>query len=507
MVLLTALAILALLFCISGPLLRKCIKDHTCNGGSDLKYRIHLHLTGAVNIMGTDSAREAALKILYEINEKGAYSNIALNKYLTAKEFGDRDRAFITELVYGTVKWKLRLDRTIAACSKIKLTKLSPWIINILRLGAYQLLYMSKVPPSAACNESVRLAGRYGHKASAGFVNAVLRNIARGGGGEVIPDRDEDPAGYLSVKYSYPQWLTAKYAEMFGMDFAESLLDAGNETPELTVRANTLKVNANELIDILKKEGIDAVPGRYAKEAVVIKSPVSVARLESFRNGLFQVQDESSMLTAAVLAPMPGETVLDACSAPGGKATHMAQLMKNRGTIIASDIHEHKLKLVEEAASRLGTDIIKTELHDAAVPDESKFERYDRVLLDAPCTGLGIIRRKPDIKWTRESGDIAGITELQRKLIDNASRAVKPGGTLVYSTCTVLPEENEYMIRSFLENNEEFYEDDITAYLPPALAMHANGGMLQLYPNRDGIDGFFIARLRRKERQMAQTCG
>lgn len=453
--------------------------------------------------MGIDSAREAALKILYEVNEKGAYSNIALNKHFASREFGDLDRAFITELVYGVVKWKLRLDKTIEACSNIKLKKLSPWIINILRLGAYQLLYMSKVPASAACNESVRLAGRYGHKASAGFVNAVLRSIARGGGSDVVPDREKDPVGYLSVKYSYPQWLAEKYAGMFGMDFAESLLDAGNGTPELTVRANTLKVTANELIELLKGEGIDAVPGKYAGEAVLIKSPVSVARLESFKKGFFQVQDESSMLTAAVLAPMPGETVLDVCSAPGGKATHMAQLMNNKGTVTARDIHEHKIRLVEEAASRLGIDIIRAELHDASVFDDNDSEKYDRVLLDAPCTGLGIIRRKPDIKWARESSDITSITQLQQRLIDIASRAVKPGGVLVYSTCTILPEENEDIIRNFIKSNYEFYGDDITAFLPPELAKHAKGCMLQLYPNRDGIDGFFMARLRRKERQKA----
>ncbi len=451
--------------------------------------------------MKLDNAREAALKILYEINEKGAYSNISLNKHLISREFSNKDRAFITELVYGVVKWRLKLDRTVAACSNIKLSKLSPWIINILRLGAYQLLHMTRVPPSAACNESVRLAGRYGHKASAGFVNAVLRNISRGGGSDVIPDKNSDPVGYLSVRYSYPEWLAARYMEMFGMEFAESLLDAGNETPKLTVRANTLRIGVSELLDMLKRDGVDAVPGKYANEAIIIKSSVSVAQLEAFKGGLLQVQDESSMLPAAVLAPSPGDNVLDACSAPGGKATHMAQLMNNQGKVTARDIHEHKLKLIEEATARLGTDIVKTEMHDAAVPDQRDEAAYDRVLLDAPCTGLGIIRRKPDIKWARESGDIKSITELQSRLIGNLSRTVKPGGILVYSTCTILPEENEHIIRNFIENNEEFIEDDIAPFLPSTLAKHAKGCMLQLYPNRDGIDGFFIARMKRKERQ------
>jgi len=449
-------------------------------------------------MMKYDIARETALKILYEINEKGAYSNIALNKYLSSHELSERDRAFITELVYGVVKWKLTLDRTVAACSDIKMERLSPWIKNILRIGTYQLLFLTKVPPSAAVNESVKLARRYGHNASAGYVNAVLRNIAGGGGKDIVPDRAVDPVGYLSVRYSYPKWIADKFMELFGEEFAESLLEAGNRVPDLTVRANTLKTSAEGLVNALKNEGVEASPGRYVSDAVIIKSQVSVTRLKAFRNGLFQVQDESSMLPAAVLAPQPGEKVLDACSAPGGKATHMAQMMQNKGLITAMDIHEHKLKLIEDAAGRLGTDIIRTELHDAAIPVPQHEGAYDRALLDAPCSGLGIIRRKPDIKWARENRDIGSITGLQRRLIDSVSKAVKPGGVMVYSTCTLLPEENECIVRDFLNNNDEFYEDDITAYLPPGLAKHARGGMIQVYPNRDGIDGFFVARLARK---------
>lgn len=440
------------------------------------------------------------MKILYEINEKGAYSNIALNKYFSTDELRDIDRAFAAELVYGTVKWKLTLDRVISACSNIKMQKLSPWILNILRLGAYQLLYMNKVPPSAACNESVRLAGRYGHKASAGYVNAVLRNIARNGPGTVVPQKDADIIGYLSVKYSYPKWLVEKYAGLFGNEFTEALLDAGNGVPELTVRANTLKVSAAELLEKLKHEGIEAETGKYADEAVAIRSTVSLAKLETFRSGLFQVQDESSMLPARVLAPEPGQKVLDACSAPGGKTTHIAQLMRNNGTILARDIFEHKLKLVEDSAARLGISIIQTELHDAALPDDKNAEAFDRVLLDAPCTGLGIVRRKPDIKWARQTKDIAAITELQKKLLHNVSMLVKPGGVLVYSTCTVLPEENEYMVKEFLDCHSEFAEDDIAPFLPEGLKNYAKGCMVQLFPNRDGIDGFFVARLMKKAR-------
>lgn len=447
--------------------------------------------------MTLDRARETALKILYEINEQGAYSNIALDRHLAADGLGDTDRAFITEIVYGTVKRKLALDRVIAYYSSVRMDKLSPWILNILRMGAYQLLYMTRVPASAACNESVKLAGRYGHRASAGFVNAVLRKVAKDGAYAALPSKEADLADYLSVKYSYPRWLAEKYIRLFGPGFAESLLDAGNGTPELTVRANTLRITAPGLIERLNKEGVEAAPGRYAAEAVIIKSHVTVANLKAFQEGLFQVQDESSMLPAAVLAAMPGETVLDACSAPGGKATHIAQLMKNRGIIVAGDIHEHKLRLVDDAASRLGINIIKSEIRDAVVPDERYDKAFDRVLLDAPCTGLGITRRKPDIKWAREEKDIESITALQKDMIKAVSQSVKPGGVLVYCTCTVLPEENEEIVTDFLENNPEFKGEEIAQYLPPGIAVHAKGFMLQIYPNRDGIDGFFIARLRR----------
>ena len=442
------------------------------------------------------------MKILYEIDKKDAYSNIALNKYFNANEFSSIDKAFATELVYGTIRWKLTLDTVIAAFSKLRLEKLSPWILNILRLGSFQILKMSKVPVSAACNESVRLAGRYGHRASAGFVNAVLRNIARSGIGGILPSKEEDPAGYLSVMYSYPQWLTEKYIELFGKKFTEDLLDAGNETPELTVRTNTLKTTPQELIEKLEAEGVRAVSGRYAAEAVnLVCRLLPVAELKAFQEGLFQVQEESSMLPGAVLDPKPGGIVLDACAAPGGKATHLAQLMGNRGTVIARDIHEHKLKLIAESSARLGISIIKSELCDSALPDAADEGKFDRVLLDAPCTGLGIVKRKPDIKWARETEDIGSITALQKNLIQTVSRAVKPGGVMVYSTCTVLPEENGGVVKDFLERNPEFEADDIAPYLPPGLASRAEGCMLQTWPNIDGIDGFFTARLKRKSRK------
>lgn len=449
--------------------------------------------------MAVDAAREAALKILFEVNEKGAYSNIALNRHLESSGLQGVDRAFATELVYGVLKWRLALDHVIENFSSVKLKKISPWIMNILRLGVYQLLYTSRVPESAACNESVKLAAKHGHRASSGFVNALLRNVAKNRD-RLEPAEDmADRVPYLSVKYSHPEWMVRKFTDLFGDGFTESLLKADNEVPEFSVRVNSLRTTAGELIRDLEAEGVGAVPGKYLDEALILKNPSAVARLEAFKKGLFQVQDESSMLAAKALDPKPGEFVLDACSAPGGKATHVAQLMQNRGAVLARDVFEHKTKLVMSAAARLGIDIIRTEVYDSSLPDEAHAGKFDRILLDAPCTGLGIMRRKPEIRWSREAEDEKAVTELQLKLIKAVSSALKPGGTMVYSTCTILPRENRELVRRFLEEDGAFDLDDITPYIPEKLKGYAEEkGMLQLYPNRDGIDGFFIARLRKR---------
>ena len=447
--------------------------------------------------MAVDLPREIALKILYDINEKGAYSNIAINKYLAANDLKSIDRAFVTELVYGTVKWKLAIDWVIMYFSSVRRKKISPWILNVLRLGVYQLIYMSRVPESAACNESVNLAKKYGHQAAAGFVNAIIRNIASNRNNICYPDRGADIVQYLSVKYSHQEWMVQKFIRLFGEEFTESLLAANNETPSFIVRANTLKVSVEQLAESLAAEGVESFRGRYADDAIIIKNPSAITRLEAFNKGFFQVQDESSMLVVQALDPKSGELIIDACSAPGGKATHIAQLMHNKGTILARDVHEHKIKLINDAVARLGLDIIKTEIYDAALPDTKYAKKADRVLLDAPCTGLGIIRKKPDIKWTRDI-DTSEITKLQLKLINTVSSCVKPGGILVYSTCTITPEENQDIIRSFLDTNSEFQMSDISGYLPKELGKYIEDkGMIQLYPNRDGTDGFFIARLER----------
>lgn len=449
--------------------------------------------------MKLDLPRETALKILYAIDKSGAYSNIALNKKLDNIKLSNLDKAFITELVYGTLKWKLSIDYIIEKFSSVRIKKLSPWILNILRLGVYQLIYMSKIPESAACNESVNLARRYGHSASSRYVNAVLRNIARSKEQIEYPDKNKDFSFYLSIRYSHPEWMVKNWLNRFGECFTEELLKSNNETPPLSIRVNTLKTSREELQAQLEKEGIETQRAKYIENALIINNPSSITKMEAFSKGLFQVQDESSMMVAKILDPKPGQLVIDVCSAPGGKATHIAELMQNKGQVLARDVHEHKIGLIEEAALRLGIDIINAEVFDAQQEDARLMGKADGVLVDAPCTGLGIIRRKPDIKWTRTQKDLDEIVKLQEKILNISSRYVKPGGVLVYSTCTIEPKENEELVNNFLKDNRNFELEDISGVLPKGLEKDTEKeGYIQLYPNVDDVDGFFISKLRRR---------
>lgn len=451
-----------------------------------------------VNV-AVDLARETALKILYDITENQAYSNISVNRHLDNDKLREIDRSFATELVYGTVKWLLQIDYIIGKYSSVKLKKLSPWIKNVLRLGVYQLLHTDRIPVSAACNTAVELAKRYGHQASSRFVNAVLRNISKNIDNIPYPDKS-DIASYLSIFYSHPVWIVQKWIELYGKEFTEELLKSNNQVPDFIIRTNTLRTDRQTLLDLLHKEGINAEPGRYIEEAVILKNPSSISNLETFKKGYFQVQDESSMLAGKILDPKEGETVIDVCSAPGGKATHIAQIMNNNGTVLARDIYEHKLNLIEQSCRRLGIDIIKTEIHDACDIDENLIGKADRVLIDAPCSGLGIIRKKPDIKYSRTENELKEITDLQQKILNIAARYLKVGGYLIYSTCTIQPQENLEIVQDFLAKNAGFKLSGFRELMPSALDISSSEeGYIQLYPNINQTDGFFISKIKREK--------
>lgn len=447
-----------------------------------------------------DKARETALKAIYETEVKGAYSNLALKKLLADRELDSRDRAFITELVYGTVTRRLTLDWIISRFSKVQLKKMSHWVLQILRMGTYQIMFLDRVPPSAACNTSVELAKKFA-RGSSGFVNAVLRNIARnrdrilneGTGNLNIADR-------FAIKYSFPGYLVQEWISAFGEDFTEKLLASLLERPDFSVRINTLKTTREALWEELNNHGIKIRPGRFLDEALYLENVSDVSTLDAFIEGEITVQDESSMIVARVLDPKPGEKILDTCAAPGGKTTHIGQIMKNRGHIDAWDIHDHKIALINDNAERLGVQIIKASQRDALEFWKDAENMYDRVLVDAPCSGTGIIRRKPDIKWKRREEDFANLIEIQKKILYNAGRYVKPGGVLVYSTCSLDMRENEQIVSGFLNENGNFKSESIERLLPKGLnnKKGVKEGMVRLYPHIDGTDGFFIARMKRE---------
>lgn len=437
------------------------------------------------------NAREVALKIIGEIDTGGAYANIALARELGRRQLSDQDRRFVTELVYGTVKAGNTLDWILSKYSSRPPSQIPPVILNILRMGIYQVFFLSKVPVSAACNQAVELTKKYGHAGTVKFVNAVLRSAGRNPEKAAYPDCEQSPVKYLSLKYFHPDWLVKRWTERLGFAECEALCQANNLTPPLSLRTNTLKIQRDELLERLALEGVDCAASQWTPEGIVCREFPALATLESLRQGLFQVQDESSMLVAHVLAPVSNEFVIDACGAPGGKSTHIAALMGNKGRVLSVDLYDHKLKLTAENAARLGIDIIETKQFDATKLDTLYAGQADRVLVDAPCSGLGVLRRKPDSRWRKNEALLRDLPVLQAAILASAASCVKPGGVLVYSTCTTEPEENEQVVNAFLVARPEFKLQKTGGFLPSPQA----GDMVQLWPQRDDVDGFFIARM------------
>jgi 16S rRNA (cytosine967-C5)-methyltransferase len=450
----------------------------------------------AKNLTSVDDSREQALLILVKVFENKAYSSILLKNL--KGDFSRLDRAFITEIVYGTIKWKMKIDNIISQFSKIKMKDISPHILNILRIGIYQIDFMDRVPNSAAVDECVKLSKKYGNIGASKFVNAVLRNYLRRHDSIKYPDKDKEASKYLSIYYSYPEWMVSKLLCEFGESAAEDFLKSCNEVSPLTVRINSLKTTKEALRESLKSKGIYVSDSLYIDDALMLKNVPKIQSMDEYKKGFLTVQDESSMIAVKILAPKAGELVMDLCSAPGTKSTYMAEMMGNKGTVISGDINENKLKLVDQNAKRLGIDIISTFVNDAAKHDGSYDGKADRVLIDAPCSGLGVMRKKPEIRWNRRREDIEELKKIQRLILESSSPYVKLGGTLVYSTCTVLKEENIDLVRDFVRDSHKFVFEDITAWAPEKLRKDSlKDGYVQLFPNIDNVDGFFIARLKR----------
>lgn len=442
-------------------------------------------------------ARLIALKIINAIENNGAYANIALAQEINRqKQLSEQDRRFITELVYGTVKTGATLDWMLGFYLSRPLAKVAPVIKNILRLAMYQLAYLEKVPASAACNQAVELAKQYGHAGTVKFVNGVLRNAARSPEKISYPDRGRQPVKYLALTYFHPEWLIERWVARLGAEACEALCQANNVIPPLAVRTNTIKIAREALMQRLAEEDVCCRASEWTPEGIVCEEHPRLAALASLQQGLFQVQDESSMLVAHVLDPRPGEFIIDACGAPGGKTTHIAALMNNTGKVLSTDIYEHKLALIRENAGRLALTNIETRALDATTLGTVYPLKADRVLVDAPCSGLGVLRRKPDSRWRKSAEMLRDLPRLQAAILASAAQCVKPGGVLVYSTCTTEPEENQDIVAAFLQANPVFKLETAGQYLPKNKRTEA---MLQFWPHRDGVDGFFIARMIRQQ--------
>ncbi len=415
------------------------------------------------------------------------------------------DRAFITELVYGVLRQRGLLDWIIEKFTKKPIKKSSPLIRNILRLGTYQLLFLDKVPISAAVNESVRLA-KEKEKRSSGFVNAVLRNIDRERERIPYPEIEEHPLEFISVRHSHPAWLVKRWIERFGIDKTIALCKANNEPPPFTIRTNTLKIKRDELKKQLK-EFVDSIEDcSVSSNGLILKGPANIADYPAYKEGLFYVQDEAAQLISLILDPRPNEKILDACSAPGGKATHIAELMGNKGTVIALDVSKKGIGLLKENCKRLSIDIVRSYLMDAATMSADRQgdlgeigrDGFDKILIDAPCSGLGIIRRHPEGKWQKKEELIFESQKIQKRIIENLSKYLKSGGVLVYSTCSTENEENEDVVEDFLNNHPEFKVDDIKQYFSETGKMLVDEkGFLHTSPVNYRMDGFFAVRLRK----------
>lgn len=437
-------------------------------------------------------AREIGFKVLYDIEKNNNYSNISINKHFKDLDIKDIDRGLATELIYGVIENKYYLDYIINKLSKIKTKKMSAYVKILLRMGIYQILFLDSVSDYAAVNETVNLVKKY-DKRSSGFVNAILRNVIRGKD-NIKTIEEKDKLKYLSIKYSYNPWIIKNCIEKFGIEFTEDLLEANSEKPSIYIRVNTLKIDRDTLMKQLEDLDVKCYKVSGIEEAIRVENLKNIENNKLFKEGLFTIQDISSMLVGKVINPSENSKVIDVCSAPGGKSTHLATLMKNTGNVVSRDIFEHKLKLIKSSVDRLGLKNIEVEKFDATRLDNNSIEKFDYVLADVPCSGMGIIRRKPEIKY-KEEKEIKDITIIQKKILDNASRYVKIGGIIVYSTCTIFDTENIDIVKKFIEENENFELvkiDEVNVDLE-----NQEKGYLKIYPNIHGMDGFFIAKLKR----------
>jgi 16S rRNA (cytosine967-C5)-methyltransferase len=447
------------------------------------------------------NARIIALEVLLDWQRIGTYPDQLLRDRLERnRDMPAVDRALSYQLVYGVLRWLGKLDWILQQFSTRSLEKLSVKTLMILRLGAFQLLFLSRIPPSAAVNESVNLAKTGRAPWTASFVNAVLRSLDRGKEDLSFPSREE-PVPHLSVNYAHPAWLVKEWLDTWGFEKTEDLCQANNQVPSPVLRTNTLKTERPRLLGSLQAKALRATPTSFTLEGIHIEAPDHpLVQDDLFRQGLFQIQDEGSQMITYILDPRPGERILDLCAGAGGKTTHLAQRMRDQGTILAVDLHPPKIVSLKKTAKRLGINSIQGISGDAL--KETLFSKqvrpFDRILIDAPCTGWGVIRRNPDLKWRLKPEDNVRLAAMQNKFLQNGARWLKSKGILVYATCTLNRLENQGVIEKFLGEHPDFVLEDVSPLLPDsARGLVDQDGFYSIWPPDHGLDGFFAARLRK----------
>lgn len=436
------------------------------------------------------NAREIAYKVLLDIEKNNNYSNMAINKYFKDVKLLNQDRGLATEIIYGVIENKYYIDYMIDKLSKVKTNKMEIYVKTLLRMGVYQIMFLNSISDYAAVNETVNLAKKKNSKVS-GFINGILRNVIRQKE-EIGKVKTKDDIEYLAIKYSYDKWMIKNWIAHFGKEFTEELVEANNERPNIYLRTNTLKITRGELIEKLAEQNIKAEKVNVVEEAIKVEHLKDIENNKLYKEGLFTVQDISSMLVGKVMNPKENSLILDVCSAPGGKTTHMATLMNNTGQVVSRDIYDHKLKLIKASANRLGLTNIDAQEFDGMKLDRESIAKFDYVLADVPCSGLGIIRRKPEIKY-KEKEEFRELPPIQKKILENAAKYVKVGGTLIYSTCTIQDNENINVVNEFLQKYKNFE-------LAPIKEVNVDldnqeKGYMKIYPNVHDMDGFFISKL------------
>ena len=441
-------------------------------------------------------AREAALRALVRVEEDGAYLNLVLPSLL--QNASPAERALAVQIATGTIQRLNTIDWVINLYSRRNLDTYTPWLRNLLRLSAYQIIFLDRVPHYALVNEAVHLARRFGHRGVAGLTNALLRRISAESRSLPWPDPAVKQAKYLSLKHSQPLWLVDRLAARLGFVEAESWCLASNQKPLISIRPNLLRTDSAALIARLQSEGFEAFTSPVVPAMLRLARGASPAAAKSFKEGLFTIQGESSALVTHLLAPRSGDLVIDLCSAPGGKTTHLAALIGDSGRVYACDLYQGRLQLVEKAARRLGLQNIITVAIDGRNPGAHNLPLADAILVDAPCSGLGVIRRLPEIKWRRNEEDLLRMQALQIELLTSAARLLKPGGKLLYSVCTTEPEETEAVVAAFNLAHQQFIPEELLSRLPLSLQSDQDSSeTIKLWPHRHDLDGFFIALWRK----------